>query len=66
MRHFVLDVADPGAIRRVAAKVIDKFPNLSCVFNIGFILQAENLRRDRNWLSAPGTGNSPVMGFVRF
>jgi hypothetical protein len=43
-----------------------KRPGSVRLFGIGFILQTENLRRDGNWLSAPGTGNSPVMGFVRF
>lgn len=33
MHHFVLDVADPKAIRRVAAEAIAKFPELNCLFN---------------------------------
>jgi uncharacterized oxidoreductase len=33
MRYFVLDVMEPGSIRRVATEVIEEFPNLNCVFN---------------------------------
>lgn len=33
MRHFVLDVMDPGSIRRVATEVIEEFPSLNCVFS---------------------------------
>ena len=33
MRHFVLDVTDPRAIRRVASRVIKEFPKLNCVIN---------------------------------
>ena len=33
MRHFVLDVRDPAAIREVAGKVVAEFSALNCVFN---------------------------------
>jgi uncharacterized oxidoreductase len=33
MRHFLLDVRDPMAIRTVARKVVSEFPTLNCVFN---------------------------------
>jgi uncharacterized oxidoreductase len=33
MRHFVLDVADFGAVRNTARKIIKEFPGLNCVFN---------------------------------
>lgn len=33
MRHFVLDVRDPVAVRNVARKVTSEFPSLNCVFN---------------------------------
>ena len=33
MRHYVLDVSDPKAIRAVAHQVIQEFPDLNCVFN---------------------------------
>ena len=33
MRHFVLDVTDPRAIRRVADRIVKEFPNLNCVIN---------------------------------
>ena len=33
MRHFPLDVRDPGAVMDVARKVIEGFPQLNCVFN---------------------------------
>jgi uncharacterized oxidoreductase len=33
MAYFVLDIANPGAIRNVATQAIDKFPQLNCVIN---------------------------------
>ena len=33
MRHLVLDVRDPAAIRTVARRVVADFPSLNCVFN---------------------------------
>ena len=33
MRHFVLDVRDPVAIRTVARKVMAEFPSLNCLLN---------------------------------
>src|SRR5208282_3280455 len=33
MRYFAMDVTDPGAIRDVARKVAEEFPDLNCVFN---------------------------------
>jgi uncharacterized oxidoreductase len=33
MRYFVLDVTDLQSIRSVAAKIMDAFPKLNCVFN---------------------------------
>jgi uncharacterized oxidoreductase len=33
MRHFVLDVTDPGSVRNTARKVIEEFPAVNCVFN---------------------------------
>jgi uncharacterized oxidoreductase len=33
MRHFVLDVRDPVAVRTVARDVVAEFPSLNCVFN---------------------------------
>jgi uncharacterized oxidoreductase len=33
MRSFVLDVTDPAAVREVANRVAEGFPDLNCVFN---------------------------------
>jgi uncharacterized oxidoreductase len=33
MRHFVLDVTDPGSVWDTARKIIEEFPGLNCVFN---------------------------------
>jgi len=33
MRHFLLDVTDPGSVRNTAQKVIHEYPDLNCVFN---------------------------------
>jgi uncharacterized oxidoreductase len=33
MRHYVLDVTDPGAIRIMSAQVLQEFPNLNCIIN---------------------------------
>jgi uncharacterized oxidoreductase len=33
MRSFVLDVTDPAAVREIANRVTEEFPDLNCVFN---------------------------------
>ena len=33
MRYFVMDVTDPKSIHTVAARLLDEFPPLNCVFN---------------------------------
>lgn len=43
MRSFVLDVTDPAAIRAVAARVADEFPDLNCVFNNAGVQKAYDL-----------------------
>jgi uncharacterized oxidoreductase len=44
MRHFVLDVRDPVAIRTVAHKVAMEFPSLNCVFNNAGVQRRLELR----------------------
>jgi uncharacterized oxidoreductase len=67
MRHFVLDVRDPLAIRHVAGKLLEDFPSLNCVFN--------NAGVQRRVEFAPGTPldegglldeiNTNVLGVIR-
>src|SRR5579862_947154 len=33
MKHYVLDVANPESVRKVALRAIEQFPALNCVFN---------------------------------
>ena len=42
MRHFVLDVTDPGSIHSTARKVIEEFPALNCLFNNSGVQRRHN------------------------
>jgi uncharacterized oxidoreductase len=43
MRHFVLDVTDPNAVRNTAHRVMEEFPALNCVFNNSGVQRRHNL-----------------------
>ncbi len=51
MKTAVLDVQDPAAIKRFAARVADEFPKLNVVLNNAGIMQMEDWRADEVDLS---------------
>ncbi len=47
MRFFVLDVTDPAAIRDVARRVAQEFPDLNCVINNAGVQKAHDFASDK-------------------
>ena len=47
MRSFVLDVTDPAAIRNVAARMAQEFPDLNCVINNAGVQKVHDLASGR-------------------
>ena len=67
MRHVVIDVRDPGSIRRVADRLTGEFPNLDCVFNNagvqrGNAFQAGEIRDEQALLEEIETN---LLGVIR-
>jgi len=65
MRHSVLDVTDPGAIRDVSAQVLREFPRLNCVINNAGIQRRLNLSAGFDDRAVTNEINTNLLGVIR-